>query len=272
MDPGYFPTLGVNAQRGRAFTADDADGTEPVIMVNETLARLMSPDQEILGRRIRSWRDEDLLRQVVGVVPDIQLGSMSGQVEPAVFVPRAQSQANAVAFLVRSVGDPSASIPAVRGVMRELDSNVALDGMRSLDAAHQEELAGVRMVTVMFGVFGFLALVLAVGGVYGLVATSVVQRTRELGIRMALGGSTQVVRSLVLWESAWLAIIGLGIGVLLAFAAVKVLSSILAGLVVGDASLLAGVAATLAAAVLLASWIPAVRATRINPVEALRSE
>jgi predicted permease len=271
-DPRYFPTLGVELRRGRNFTTDDVSGTEPVMLVNETMARLMSPEQEILGRRIRSWRDEDLLREVVGVVPDIQLGTLAGRSEPAVFVPRAQSDSRAMSFIVRSAGDPDAAAPAVRAVMRDLDGDVALDGMRTLEAARRDELAGVRMVTVIFGVFGLLALVLAVGGVYGLVATSVSQRTRELGIRMALGGTSGSVRSMVMWEGAWLAMAGLGSGLILAFAAVKVLSSVLAGLVLVDAWMFLEVAATLTSAVLLASWLPAVHATRISPVEALRSE
>jgi len=272
VDPEYMPTLGLEPRRGRDFTPDDASGTEPVIMVNETMARLMSPEQEILGRRIRSWRDEDVLREVVGVVPDIQLGTLAGRNEPAVFVPRAQSDAHAMSFIVRAAGDPAAAVPAVRAIMRDLDGDVALDGMRSLEAARRDELAGVRVITVIFGVFGLLALVLAVGGVYGLVATSVSQRTRELGIRMALGGTTGSVRSMVLREGAWLALVGLGSGLILAFGAVEVLSSLLVGLVQVDAWMFLGVAATLASAVLLASWLPAVRATRISPVDALRSE
>ncbi|HSG50370.1 MAG TPA: FtsX-like permease family protein, partial [Longimicrobiales bacterium] len=272
VDPQYYEALGVEPVRGRRFTADDAAGAEPVMMVNESMARILSADQEILGRRLRSWRDEDVLRQVVGVMPDVQLGSMAGRVEPAVYVPRAQSDFNALSFLVRSAGEPDGVVPTVRTVMRELDGDVALDGMRSLEDAHQDELSGIRIVTVMFGAFGFLALVLAVGGVYGLVATSVAQRTREIGIRMALGGTGGNIRGQVLAEGAWLALVGLGIGSVLALTAAKLLAAALVGFDWLDVRTFGGVAAMLGMAVLLASWLPALRATRVNPVEALRSE
>jgi predicted permease len=274
VDPHYFDALAVTPIRGRGFTADDISGNEPVLMVNETMARLMSPDQEIVGQRIRSWRDEDLLRQVVGVMPDLQLQSMSNRDGPAVYVPRAQSDSWAMSFLVRSMGDPATTVPMVRSVMKELDGDVALHAMRTLEDAHSDELAGIRTVTMLFGSFGLLALMLAVGGVYGLVATSVAQRTREIGIRMALGGSRGSIREQVMKEGAWLAALGVGIGVVLAGAVSRLLASFLVGIGINwlDVRTLLGVAGVLGASALLASWVPAVRATRVNPVEALRLE
>jgi predicted permease len=271
-DPGYFEALSVEPLRGRALMADDVSGSVPVIMVNESMARLMSPEQEILGRRIRSWRDENMLREVVGVMPDLQLGSIAGRSEPAVFVPRAQAESRAMSFLVRTAGKPGDAIATVRAVMGELNGDVALDGLRGLEAAHRDELAGVRIVTVLFGAFGFLALILAVGGVYGLVATSVAQRTRELGVRRALGGTAGSVRTMVLMEGGRLALLGLGIGVVLAISVAELLALAVVGIELLDVRTLVTVGATLGAAVLLASWLPAVRATRISPVEALRSE
>jgi ABC-type antimicrobial peptide transport system permease subunit len=274
VDPHYFDALAVSPIRGRGFTADDISGNEPVAMVNEAMARLMSQDQEIVGQRLRSWRDEDLLRQIVGVMPDMQLRSMSNRMEPAVYVPRAQSDTWTMSFLVRSAGDPAAAVPVVRSLMTDLDGDVALHALRTLEDAHAEELAGIRTVTMLFGSFGFLALILAVGGVYGLVATSVAQRTREIGIRMALGGTQGGIREQVVKEGAWLAALGVGIGVLLAGVVSRLLASFLVGVGISwlDARTLLGVAVVLGASALLASWVPAVRATRIDPVKALRLE
>jgi predicted permease len=272
VDPGYFETLGAQPVRGRAVSPDDGPGSTPVMILNESMARRMSPEQEIIGRRVRSWRDEDVLRDVVGVVPDMQLSGMAGQVQPAVFVPRSQGQYTTLSFILRSVGDPAGIVSAVRAIMKELDGDVALQGLQTLQEAHREELAGVRIVTMLFGVFGALALVLAVSGVYGLVATSVAQRTREIGIRMALGGTKNSVRGQVLGESARLAVYGIGGGLILAMAFAKILAGLIVGLSWLDPSTLLSVTALLTSAVLLASWIPAVRATRVDPVRALKTE
>jgi predicted permease len=272
VDPRYLEVLGAEALRGRTVTPDDGPGATPVILVNESMARGMSPDQEIIGRRIRSWRDEDLLREVVGVVPDMQLSGMAGRAQPAVFVPRAQGESAALSFLVRSSGDPTAIVPTVRETMKSLDADVALQGLRTLREAHREELAGVRIVTVLFGVFGVLALILAVSGVYGLVATSVAQRTREIGIRMAVGGSSGSVRGQVLAEGARMALYGLGAGLALAVAFGKLLSGVLVGVPWLHPPTLMGVTLILSLAVLVASWIPATRATRVDPVRALKAD
>jgi len=262
----------VRPTRGRAVTDGDGPGSTPVILVNETMARRMSPDQKIIGRSIRSWRDENLLREVVGVIPDMQLNERVGSDQSAVFVPRAQGENQSLSFLLRSAGDPGAIVASVRTTMRRLDGNVALEGLRTLEDAHRDQLAGVRIVTMLFGIFGALALVLAVSGVYGLVATSVAQRTREIGIRMALGGTRKNVRHQVLAEGAWLALFGIGGGLLLAVGCAKLLSEVTAGIPWIDPRTLLGVTSVMAAAVLTASWIPAVRATRVDPVRALKTE
>jgi predicted permease len=272
VDPRYFETLRIGPVRGRAFTEDDGPGSPPVIIVNESMARRMSPDEEIVGRSIRSWRDEDLLREVVGVVPDFQLNALSGWDQPAVLVPRAQGEYVALSFMVRSAGDPAGIVRGVRSVMQDLDPDVALQGMRTLAEAHHEGLAAIRTVTMIFGVFGALALALAVSGVYGLVATSVAQRTREIGIRMALGGTPMGVGGHILAESARLATIGVLGGLVLALGLARVLSGAIVGISWLDPRTIAGVTLLLAGAVLAATLVPALRATRVDPVRALKTE
>jgi len=264
--------MGIRATRGRTFSEDDDARANPVIIVDETLAKRMSPDQPIVGRRIQSWRDERLLREVVGVVPDVQLRTMAGRNEPAVFVPAAQAVRSQMSFLVRTRSDPTASVPAVRRVLGKLDQEVALARLRSLDDAHRTGLAGVGFVTLLFGVFGVLALVLAVGGVYGVVAYSVSQRDREIGIRIAMGASGGGVQADVVAEGARLAALGIAVGIALSFGATRALRSAVVDLDSLDIRLLAATALLLGCATLLASWIPARRVSRVDPVEALRGE
>lgn len=273
VDPGWFETLGVQPVEGRAFGAEDRADAEPVAIVNQRMASRMSPDEPIVGRRIRSTYDEDLPRTVVGVIPDVQLRGVSRtQRQPVVLVPRAQSVRRAMGFLVRTADTPSAVVPAVRRSMSELDADVALAGLGTLRDAHAADLAGIRFLTTLFGTFGVLALVLAVGGVYGLVSHSVSRRRQEIGVRMAMGASSGTVRRAVLGESAVMAGIGLALGLILAYGAGRVLASAMDGVAVLEASTYVGVALLLAASVLAATWFPTVRATRVDPVEALRSE
>jgi putative ABC transport system permease protein len=273
VDPGYFSALGVQPRMGREVTPEDHAGAPLVAVVNQRMADQMAQGESILGRRIRSFWDENLPRTVIGVVDDIQFNGVSREQKRAVvFVPRAQAPRLEMAFLVRTAGDPSAMIPIVRQAITELDGDIALDELQSLKDAHAADLAGIRFVTSLFASFGFLALILAVSGVYGLVAYSVSQRTQEIGVRMAMGATTGTVRRTVLKESARLAAMGLSIGLVLAYGAARVLSVAMNGIAVVEPMTFIGVAALLGVAVLVATWIPATRATRVDPVEALRTE
>ena len=273
VDADWFEALGIAPREGRAFTADDSGDAPLVAIVNERMASLMSPSEPIVGRRIRSTYDENLPRTVVGVIPDFQVNGVSrAQRNPVVLVPRRQAVRTSMAFLVRTTRDPSEAIPAVRRTMAELDGDVALDALQTLREAHAADLAGIRFLTTLFAAFGLLALVLSVSGVYGLVSTSVTQRTREIGVRMAMGASTGTVRAAVVRESALLALIGLTIGLGLAYGAGRVLAVGMDGIAVPEPSTYVTATLILTAAVIAASWVPAVRATRVDPVEALRSD
>lgn len=300
VGPGYFEALGVSPLRGRGFNPADREGSAPVIVVNRTFAERLaaapggpggpggrrggsrggaerpSPGTDvpegILGRRIRSVHDESLLREVVGIVPDLQRGGLTGEGSPAAYVPTDQSPRRAMSFLLRTAGDPGAAIPGVRAAMSELDPDVALDQLQPLEAARRAELGGIRLVMALFGTFGIMALILAVSGVYGQVAYSVSRRTREIGVRMAVGATAGGVLARVLGEGARLTVLGLTVGVVLALGFAKLLSFALFGLPWLDPRAMGSVIALLALAAFLATLIPARRATRVDPVEALRTE
>jgi predicted permease len=273
VDPEYFRTLAIQPVVGRGFRQDDRADAPLVAIVNQRLARQMSPDESIVGRRVRADFDEDLPRTVVGVVGDLQFRSMvRGSREALVLVPRSQAVRRSMAFMVRTQGEPTALIPEFRQVMAGVDADVALDAMRSLRDAHSADLAGVRFLTALFTTFGVLALLLAVSGVYGLVSYSVSQRTQEIGIRMAMGASSTSVRRQVLAEAATLAAIGLATGVAIAYGFSRLLTAAFFGLAEMEIATFAAVALLLGGSVVAASWVPAMRATRVDPVEALRSE
>jgi putative ABC transport system permease protein len=273
VDPEYFETIGVHPSPGRAFTDDDDRSAPLVAIVNQTMASRMSPDETLVGKQIRSIYDEDEPRTVVGIVNDIQLNGVSrARRQPVVFVPRKQWVRLEMTFLLRTAGDPSELIPEVRQMMANLDPDVALVDLQSLENAHAADLAGIRFMTTLFGSFGGFALLLAISGVYGLVSYSVSRRTQEIGVRMAMGATSLSVRGAVLRESMVLSLIGLAVGSGLAYVAARVLSSAMDGIALMEASTFVGVAALLVGAVFAATWVPATRATRVDPVEALRSE
>lgn len=272
IDAEYLDALGMKPVRGRGITVDDGPGTEPVILVNQAMAARLDDGTDILGRRIRSHYDEDLARTIVGVLPDVQLEGIMGPPRPAVFVPAAQSPSRSMVLLVRTTTDLATVVPALRRTMGELDQDVALEGVRTLTESHRMGLGGIRFIMSLFSAFGLMALIVAVSGIYGQVAYSVSQRTREIGIRMAIGATAEGVQAGVVREGARLAAVGIAAGSVLALGFAKLLSSALFGLHWLDAPTFIAVIGTLAGSALLASWIPARRATRVDPLTALRSE
>lgn len=273
VDAAWLETLGVRPVEGRELGSGDRADSEPVAMVSERLARQMSPEGSIVGSRIRSVYDENLPRTVVGVIPDLQIRGVSrGLRQPVVLVPRTQSVRRSMTVLVRTSGDPTDLLPVVRETVSEIDADVALAQLGTLKNAHAADLAGIRFLTTVFGAFGLLALLLAVGGVYGLVSFSVSKRRREIGVRVAMGATAAGVRRAVVGESAAMSALGLVLGLPLAYGAGRVLAAGMDGIAILRPSTYVGVVALLAASVLAATWIPAGRATRVDPVEALKGE
>ncbi len=273
VDPRFFVAVGIDAREGRLFTEeDDADGP-PVAIVNRSMSDLVSPGASVVGRGVTSVYDERLERTVVGVVPDIQIdGQARARSRPVVYVPRSQAARREMAFLVRTDAETGVAVPAVRAAIGALDPDVALDRLQTLREAQADDLGGLRFVTALFGAFGVLALGLSLGGVYGLVSFAVTRRTREIGMRFAMGATAGTVHRGLLEETARLALLGVALGSGLAYAGARVLEAGLGDQGGLDAVTFVSVVGLMLFSVALATWIPARRVSTVDPARALRTD
>ena len=270
IGPGYFVTMGTPLLRGREFTRQDGANTTPVAIVNEEFVRRMFPGENPVGKRIRSWRDENLLREVVGVVGNVRYFGANDETRAIVYVPHAQNSWSTMSVIVRAARDPSALLPEVRRTVNSLDPNIAVADLSTLKDAHNRSIAASRFNALLLSVFAGLALLLATIGIYGVLAYGVSQRVREIGVRMALGARRNDVITMILGEAVVLVAAGLGIGLLGAFATSRFLGRLLFELNARDPATFAGVAALLGGVALLASFLPARRATGVHPATVLR--
>ena len=267
----YFRVLGIPLREGRAFDGRDHDAAADAYIVSESLARRFWPDGGAVGSRIRLGPNQQQpWGVVVGVVGDVRNGATE---EPHAIAYSAQRQDawGGGTMLVATTGDPMAVLPAVRSAMRELDPALPLQRPRAMRAVFGETLAGQRLPMVLLAGFAALAMIVAAVGLYGVTAQLVAARTREFGVRMALGADPGRVRTLVLGESARTAALGLALGLGAAFWLSRLLTGMVHGVSRTDPLTFAATAAVLMGATFLASWLPARRATRVEPVEALRS-
>ena len=274
VDHAFLATLGIMPAAGRAFSAADDAKAAPVAIVNEAMARRLWPGENAVGRRlVINGRQPPI--EVVGVVPNVRFALLADAGRPMMFLPLAQNYRGGLTLVVRTGGDPLALAPAVEHLMRQLEPDLPLYNVRSLEqqiATSPFGLMPIRFGAAIVGTQGLLVLLLALMGLYGLVSFNVARRTREIGVRMALGASASDVVKLVVRQSAVLALIGLAIGIPLAFVAVQPLGHLLYGVKPADAAVFGGVTLLIMAITTIACWLPARRATRVNPTEALRAE
>jgi putative ABC transport system permease protein len=267
VDEGYLATLRVPLVSGRAFARSDDAAAPPVLLINEEAQRRFFGGGDPLGQQISLW---GAARTVVGVVGDERLHGQAAAAPPALYMPTAQAPVTSGSILVRTTGDPRDMGPTVRRVLREIDAGLPLFGIEPLEYTLVNSNAQRRFTMLVLGAFAGLALVLAIVGVHGVLSYTVAQRSREIGIRMALGADRRQVRSLVLGEGALLAGLGLLLGALGALALAGVLRTMLYGVGRADPITLAAVAAVLGAVALLASWAPARRAAGTDPAVVLK--
>jgi len=282
ISSNYFKTLGVDVRLGRDFSRHDSLASTPVAIVNETLARRLWPGGDPIGREIVIDFVNDRPRQVIGVVADVRETSRQREFAPHVFVPDAQLPLASrgwfqqpritMTYLVRTTTDPGPLIDRLRSTVAEVYRNQPIYNIETMDAAMSGELTSWRQYLTLLGAFAAIAALLALVGVYGLVAYGIGQRAHEIGIRRALGAGTGGVLKLVLRQGLTLTAIGLGAGIAVSLAAMRLLKGLLWGVSPTDPATLSLVAVALATAALLACYVPARRALTIDPIVALRAE
>jgi predicted permease len=269
--PNFFETMRIPLVAGREFTDADRATTKPVAIASEAMAKHFWPNENAVGKRFHFFGDPTL-REIVGVVRNTVVNNIGEEPQPLAYLPLMQNYSPFATMAVRTSGRPEPVISAVRSQVQSLDSNLALTQMQTIGEVIGQGLWAPRMGAALLAVFGGLALILAIIGVYGVLSYSVNQQTREIGIRMAMGAQTGRVLGLVVGQGMRLAAAGLILGLIVAFAAMRVMSSLLFGVSAHDPITFVGVSLVLAVAAVLACYIPARRATKVDPIIALRYE
>jgi predicted permease len=269
VTPGHFETMRIPLLHGRDFTDFDRENTTPVVVVNEAMANLMWPGQEALGKRFYIVIDPRLY-QVVGVVGTTVVGRIGEDPQPVAYFPMRQQYSPLATLVVRTTSNPEALLGTVRTQVQQIDKNLAFTNGQTVQQILGQGLWAARMGAALLGLFGALALILASIGIYGVLAYSVAQRTSEIGLRMALGAQPRQVLGLVLKQGMLLALIGAAAGVLAALPVARLAAGLLYGVSATDPLTYGGITLLLMGVALLACYLPARRATRIDPLVALR--
>jgi predicted permease len=271
VTPGHFDTMRIPLLSGRDFTDFDRENTMPVAVVNQAMANLLWPGQEALGKRFAIVQEPNLL-QVIGVVGTTVVGQIGEDPQPVAYFPMRQQYSPAAALVVRTTGNPETLLGTVRTQVQQIDKNLAFTNAQTVQQLLGQGLWPARMGAALLGLFGALALILASIGIYGVLAYSVAQRTSEIGLRMALGAQPRQVLGLVLKQGMFLALIGATAGILVALPVARMAAGLLYGVSATDPLTYAGITLLLMGVALLACYLPARRATRIDPLVALRVE
>ena len=278
ITPGYFAAMSLRLLQGRDFTDADSDTTQPVAIVSAAFAQQYWPQENPVGKRFRRGTPEDKdpapWLTVVGVVPDTLKGQFDARTWPQAYICYLQAKGatqRMTLFAQVRAGDPAATAPLLRATVRELNDDLPIYFTQTLTAMMDEAKFFKKLFGWIFGIFGGVALVLAGVGLYGVMAYSVAQRTQEIGVRMALGAGPGAVLRLILREGGTRLALGLGIGSVIGYFGTQLLASELYGVAAGDPATFAGTLVTLGAIGMLATLVPALRALRVNPVEALRN-
>jgi len=273
--PGYFHTLGIPFIDGRDFTDRDEMKSTPVVIINETLAVQYFPNQNPIGKHIRpaiSVEGDPPWREIVGVVGAVRHGGPGKEPRPEFFLPHTQMPFITLTTVVRVAGDPPAIVGAVRNEIRAIDREAPIDSVKTLDQRLTESVAQPRFNTLLLALFAGVAMTLTAVGLYGVMAFSVTARTREIGVRVALGARGADVLRLVISQGMKLTLIGVAIGMVAALALTRLMKGLLFGVAPTDPATFAFIALLLVGVATLACYIPARRATKVDPMNALRCE
>jgi predicted permease len=271
--PGYFQTMGIRLKSGRFFNDADGRNGNRVIIVNETFVKTFWPAvADPVGRRIRGNGPKSPWMTVVGMVGDVKHYGLERPMRPGVYVPLVQRPSSTMSVVIRTPGDPAAFTPTARALVREMDPDLALYRVQTMEEALRKSLAQRALYSWLLAVFAGMALVLALGGTYGVTSYLVSQRTRELGIRVALGARRQDIIATVMRGGLVVVSAGVVLGVAASLGATRLLAEQLFGVQAYDARVLSIAIAILVTTALVANWLPARRAARIDPMRSLRAE
>jgi putative ABC transport system permease protein len=272
VGPAYFQTMGIPLLRGRDFNSQDTEDKPGVVVVNETFAQRHFPGEEVLGKRLSFQGTKGPFKEIVGVVRDSKYVSLSESPMPFVFLPLPQNHETGMTLLVRASGNPASLAGPVRQEVQGIEPNLPVSNPTPMNELIGNTLYAARVGAILLGVFAILALVLASIGLYGVMSFAVAQRTRELGIRMALGAQAGDVFGLVLRHAARLIVAGVVLGLGVAFAVTRLLTSFLYGVSATDRITFVVIPVVLAIVALIACYVPARRATKVDPLVALKYE
>ena len=277
ITPGYFRTLGVPLRRGREFTArDDSGVAQPVVIINESFARRFWPayprGPDPVGQHMREGADRTDWLEIVGIVADVHQGGLAMAAEPEFYVTPVVHAPQTAYLAVRTDGDPLRFVNTIRSRVLAIDRDQPVSDIRTMEEVMDASMGQRRLTTLLLGVFAGVAVMLAIVGIYGMVAYSVAQRTHEVGIRLALGAQSTDIFRLIVGKSFGLTVAGGVVGIGGAFALTQVMKGLLFHISPTDPATFFGVAVMFVAVALLASYIPARRATKVDPMVALRYE
>jgi predicted permease len=279
VTPGYFQTFGIGLMHGRTFTGQDISGSVPVAVVNENFVRRYFSGVDPLRQRITLEEPSPtggpavtVERQIVGVFHNVMMGNLRNEDLPEIAIPFYQTPSQQAAIAVRTSGDPAAMAKSIAAVVTSMDRDLPIMDVRTMDQIVDEAHSSDRFQTTLYATFAAFALLLAGVGIYGVMSFAVAQRTHEIGLRMALGAARQTVVALIVKEGMVLALVGSGLGLVGALFVGRAMKSMLYGVGAIDLAAFGAVAIVLLAAALLACFIPARRAAKVDPMVALRYE
>jgi putative ABC transport system permease protein len=274
VTPGFFATLGIPLLKGRDFTADDHAQAPGVVIISEALARRCWPGEDALGKRLREEGASNPWVSVVGVAADVKYRGLPNNpnADPDVYFPLLQRPNNNLSLAVRTAAEPANLTATIRQELQKLDPNLPVYNVMTMAQQVARQTTQARFSAWLLGIFGALALALAAVGIYGVMSYLVTQHTREIGIRMALGAQARDVLKLVVGQGLALTLIGVGVGLIGALALTRLMKTLLFGVSATDPLTFAVIALLLVSIALLACWIPARRATKVDPVIALQCE
>ena len=271
VSPGYFRAMKIQSIAGRVFTPQDRDGAEPVAIIGESLARLSWPDEDPIGKRVRWGAADGPQMTIVGIVRDVKLHQLS-RVKPQLYMPYEQAPFPPYEIALRTKGDPLALASAVRYEVWGVDKDIPIANVRTMEQLLGGSISRERFNVLLLGVFAGLALALALVGIYGVISYTVTQGTREIGIRMALGAQSRDVLRLIVGQGLVLILIGVAVGIGGALALTRLMESLLFGISATDSLTFVSIALLLSVVGVVACCVPARRATKVDPMIALRCE